>query len=221
MSRTPDTSRDEEIARGLQLAEAGAGAPVSTPTTTATTAPMGPGTYVAMPGLPPPPPDASLAYTGVEIAPPSLDAAGRGGRGAAAMGAETTAMVFAKMQFLVQAIAVGMLAYWTYNVAFRAWWFVLTLGAVFCPLGWYGARKGSPRLLLAFVVWLCADLAFEVLFPFLYTYDASAVAVVVCLALVVFQFLAVFYVWNFRKMVVILRSGGASAAAEAGIDPLF
>lgn len=217
MSQTPDTSRDEEIARGLQVSEkmaathkadvgggGGSGAP---------------GTYVSMP-------PSMMAFTGVEITPPPAvveEEEGEEGEpvatatapqhhvaSAVAASPESSAMMHAKMSFLVKAISVACFVWWAYSVAFRAWWFVFDCGFIFCPVGWLGAhRGGSPRLSFAFCLWLVADLVFQVLFPFIYAHLLHAVAMVVCLLMIVFQVLAAFYTWRFTQMLRSRASGHA------------
>jgi hypothetical protein len=221
----PDTSRDEEIARGLQAD--------AEPTTATATSATGGGTIVALP---------MMAYTGVEIEPPAItgaaadtataasdDSQGKAPAAAtarrssvsvaaAAASPEHSALMFSKMAFLVQALACAGLAWWVFSVVFRAWWFVLSFGVVLCPCGWLGARRGSARLVTAFCGYLVCDLVLQVLFPFVYAHAVSAVGLVVCLLLVVFQVLAAFYTWRFRQMLLLAHHRGSSVLA---FDPLL
>lgn len=194
---TADTSRDEEIARALQMS-----------IDTASDAAPSTGTFAALP------PDdrvrAPAAATMAAGAPAPAAPAPGGAPGSAP--APASPLLVAKLGLLVRTVVVTYGVWWVYSVLARAWWFVLDLAFVFVPVGWLGVTRHDARLVRWFYLFLAADLGFQLLFPFVYAYEFSGLGLFVALGLVVLQGVAAYYV---RRYSVLLASHAVSPAPAA------
>lgn len=217
---TPDTSHDEELARAMQFEfdrqSAGAAAAAATATVTpgrpvASRAPRTSGTYVEMP------PEELDNMVSIDFAP-QLEISEDEGRGAS-QGVRPVAnpeLLFEKMTYLIKTITLASGFYWVYSVIFRAWWFVLTMGALLCPVGYLGVKSTNVKQIFAFFVYLAVDSVFQLGFPFVYGYEFSLTGVVVSLILAVMECMAAYYTFKYCEMIK-LRESGASLDAMSDI----
>ena len=189
MSHYPNTNRDEEIARGLQI-ESGAATAVTPDATFASVDTP----QIVTAGVELPPPSHLTEEVGTSL--PSSHSSVV----ADSSDVRASALLLQKMVFLVKSIAIASFLYWTFSVVFRAWFFVFTLGIVFCPLGWIGAHKRSRLLSAVFCWYLLASIVLEAVFPFAYVYDLSALAIIICVSLVCLMIFAGYVVWRFTRM---------------------
>lgn len=220
--QTPDTSHDEELARAMQLEfdkQAAAAASASVPRTAAnatrTRASAAGGTYVEMP--PEELDNNNSNMVTIDFAPQlEISEDEVRGAGQSARPVANPELLFEKMSYLIKTITLASGFYWTYSVLFRAWWFVLTLGAVLCPVGYLGVKGTDVKKIFAFFVYLAVDSVFQLGFPFLYGYDFSMVGVIVALVLAVMECMAAYYTFKFCEMIK-LRESGASLEAMSDI----
>ena len=176
----PDTSRDEEIARALQLAPESASEMEAGNT----------GTLVAMP----PVADGSDSSSG--SAPAVVAAAAAGEVHPAEGTASPSGLAFAKLRTLVRSFIIGYSIWWFYSVIFRAWWFILDFAFIFVPVGWLGLKANNARFVRYFFFYLALDLAFQVLFVFAYQYEISGLAIIMLFIFIVLQGIGTWYVRN-------------------------
>ena len=227
--QSPDTSHDEELAKAMQmeydkqsvLAAATRTTPPPPPPAAAG-ATRGFGTYVEMP--PEEMDDGSVPRTRggssmvtINFAP-QLEISEDETRDAsqASRPVVNPELLFEKMAYLVKTISFAGAFYWVYSVLFRAWWFVLTLGAVFCPVGYLGVKGTNIKYIFAFFIYLAVDSVFQLAFPFIYGYDFTLAGVVVSLVLAVMECMAAYYTYKFCEMIK-LRANGASLDAMSDI----
>lgn len=217
--QNPDTSHDEELARAIQMeydkqaaisatAEpAGRTIPASRPRTA--------GTYVEMPPEELDHNDSNMVT--IDFAP-QLEISEDESRGASqsARPVANPELMFEKMTYLIKTITLASGFYWAYSVLFRAWWFILTMGVLFCPVGYLGVKDINGRRIFAFFVYLAVDSVFQLAFPFVYEYDFSLTGVVVALLLAVMECMAAYYTFKYCEMIK-LRESGASLDAMSDI----
>lgn len=192
---TADTSRDEEIARALQMSI----------DTTSQAAPVA-GTFAA---LPPEEPQPVSSTPATAAAVPAAATTGT------AAGPAASPLLVAKLGLLVRTVVVTYGVWWVYSVLARAWWFVLDLAFVFVPLGWLGVARHDARLVRWFYLFLAADLVFQLLFPFVYAYEFTGLGLVTALALVVLQAVAAYYVRRYSLLLAshaVLPSSSSSSS---------
>ena len=172
----PDTSRDEEIARALQLA----------PESVSDVSAGSTGTMVAMP------PVAGAA------APSSAPAAAAAGEVHPAQGTSSpSGLEFAKLRTLVRSFIIGYGIWWVFSVIFRAWWFIFDCAFIFVPVGWLGLKSNNARFVKYFYYYLALDLAFQVLFVFAYQYEISGLAIIMLFIFIALQGAGAWYVRNY------------------------
>ena len=219
---TPDTSHDEELARVMQLefdrqSAAAAAAAAGATTTPGRPAPRMSGTYVEMPPEELDGNGSNSNMVTIDFAPQleiSEDEARGAGQGVRPVA--NPELLFEKMTYLIKTITLASGFYWVYSVIFRAWWFVLTMGALLCPVGYLGVKSTNVRQIFAFFVFLAVDSVFQLGFPFVYGYEFSLTGVVVSLTLAVMECMAAYYTFKYCEMIK-LRESGASLDAMSDI----